>query len=233
MRRKTRIRVEVPVGAPLKRMLDAMPRRGRLVLLTLKGKEWTPDGFRASWNKACKKAGVQGVTFNDLRGTAVTRLAIAGANRGRNRHNNGPFAPRCEVHLGRALSESRSRARRKRHFQARKANENSRLSSRLPIYVLRETGESAIKSMAGGPGFEVQSTPPLESHGFCAGRMDNVGRRGGAVKQGQGTDLGGPNGVQGTGSSRRATCCPLNSDSDARHFVMCPMQQAVRYSSVI
>ncbi len=45
----------------------------------MKGKEWTPDGFRVSWNKAFKKAGVQGMTFNDLRGTAVTRLAIAGA----------------------------------------------------------------------------------------------------------------------------------------------------------
>ncbi len=31
--RKTRIRVVIPVGAPLKRMLDAMPRRGRLIIL--------------------------------------------------------------------------------------------------------------------------------------------------------------------------------------------------------
>ena len=35
-------------------------------------------GFSRSWRKACKKAGIVGVTFNDLRGTAVTRLAIAG-----------------------------------------------------------------------------------------------------------------------------------------------------------
>jgi integrase len=34
--------------------------------------------FRASWGKACAKAGVVGVTFNDLRGTAVTRLALVG-----------------------------------------------------------------------------------------------------------------------------------------------------------
>lgn len=39
---------------------------------------WTESGFRASWRKACKKAGVEGLTFHDLRGTAVTRLAIAG-----------------------------------------------------------------------------------------------------------------------------------------------------------
>jgi hypothetical protein len=33
---------------------------------------------RSSRQKACKKADIAGVTFNDLRGTAVTRLAIAG-----------------------------------------------------------------------------------------------------------------------------------------------------------
>ena len=40
---------------------------------------WTSDGFRASWRKACANAGVRGVTFHDLRGTAVTRLALVGA----------------------------------------------------------------------------------------------------------------------------------------------------------
>jgi len=35
-------------------------------------------GFRSSWGKACRKAGIIGVTFNDLPGTAVTRLALAG-----------------------------------------------------------------------------------------------------------------------------------------------------------
>src|SRR5882757_3244036 len=39
---------------------------------------WTPSGFRAYWRKACAKAGVVGVTFHDLRGTAVIRLSIAG-----------------------------------------------------------------------------------------------------------------------------------------------------------
>jgi len=44
----------------------------------MEGTPWTSDGFRASWRKACGKAGVVGVTFNDLRGTAVTRLALVG-----------------------------------------------------------------------------------------------------------------------------------------------------------
>jgi integrase len=74
---KTGRRVEIPVGAPLKAALNAMPRRSTIVLTTAHGKPWTPDGFRASWRKACAKAGIVGVTFNDLRGTAVTRLALA------------------------------------------------------------------------------------------------------------------------------------------------------------
>jgi integrase len=71
-------RVVIPVGAPLKAALDATPKRSPVILTTAEGTPWTPDGFRASWGKACKRAGVTGVTFHDLRGTAVTRLAIAG-----------------------------------------------------------------------------------------------------------------------------------------------------------
>jgi hypothetical protein len=52
--------------------------RSPIILLTSEGKPWTPDGFRASFAKARTKAGIVGVTFNDLRGTAVTRLALAG-----------------------------------------------------------------------------------------------------------------------------------------------------------
>jgi integrase len=75
---KTGVRVVVPVGAPLKAALDATPKRSTIILTNSDGKPWTSDGFRASWGKACKTAGVVGVTFHDLRGTAVTRLALAG-----------------------------------------------------------------------------------------------------------------------------------------------------------
>ena len=71
-------RVVIPVGAPLKAALDATPKRSTIILTNSEGKPWTSDGFRASWGKACKRAGVVGLTFHDLRGTAVTRLAIAG-----------------------------------------------------------------------------------------------------------------------------------------------------------
>jgi integrase len=73
---KTGARVVIPVGTPLKAALDAAVRYPT-ILATLSGSAWTSDGFHASWSKACAKAGITGVTFNDLRGTAVTRLALA------------------------------------------------------------------------------------------------------------------------------------------------------------
>jgi integrase len=74
---KTGRRVEIPVGKPLKQLLDVMQRKSPSILLTTDNKPWTSDGFSSSWRKACKRAGISGVTFNDLRGTAVTRLALA------------------------------------------------------------------------------------------------------------------------------------------------------------
>jgi len=78
--RKTGVRVTIPVGSPLKLALDeaAQTRRSPVILLNSRGVPWTSDGFRTSWGKACAAAGIVGVTFHDLRGTAVTRLAVAG-----------------------------------------------------------------------------------------------------------------------------------------------------------
>ncbi len=75
------VRVDRPVsGAPLKVALDeaAKNKQSTMILVNSEGRPWTPDGFRASWGKACNKAGIEEVTFNDLRGTAVTRLALVG-----------------------------------------------------------------------------------------------------------------------------------------------------------
>jgi integrase len=74
---KTGARVSIPVGSPLKAVLDATPKQSPVILLSTDNKPWTEDDFRSSWRKACKAVGIVGVTFNDLRGTAVTRLAIA------------------------------------------------------------------------------------------------------------------------------------------------------------
>jgi integrase len=41
---------------------------------------WTTDGFKTSWAKAFDRAGLgdEDLHFHDLRGTAVTRLALSG-----------------------------------------------------------------------------------------------------------------------------------------------------------
>jgi integrase len=79
-RRRRVVNVVIPVAAPLKAALDAAAKtkRSPIILLTSEGRPWTEDGFRASFNKARDRAGVVGLTFNDLRGTAVTRLALVG-----------------------------------------------------------------------------------------------------------------------------------------------------------
>lgn len=76
---KTGRRVVVPVGMPLRLLLDRAPRRGPLILTNSKGQPWTAEGFRASWRKACARAKIAGLTFHDLRGSAVVRLALADA----------------------------------------------------------------------------------------------------------------------------------------------------------
>ena len=69
----------MPAGAPLKILLDGTERRSPLILTNSYGRPWTSDGFRTSWSKACARAGVTGLTFHDLRGSAVVRLALAEA----------------------------------------------------------------------------------------------------------------------------------------------------------
>jgi integrase len=76
---KTGRRVTMPAGAPLKVLLDGTERRSPLILTNSYGRPWTSDGFRTSWSKACARAGVTGLTFHDLRGSAVVRLALAEA----------------------------------------------------------------------------------------------------------------------------------------------------------
>jgi integrase len=76
---KTGRRVAMPAGQPLKLLLDQTERRGPILLTNTYGRPWTSDGFRTSWGSACRKAGIAGLTFHDLRGSAVVRLALVEA----------------------------------------------------------------------------------------------------------------------------------------------------------
>lgn len=77
---KTGTYVVIPVASKLKAILDGTKKTAVTILTNQAGVSWEPDGdgFRSSWRKAVVKAKVKGLTFNDLRGTAVTRLALAG-----------------------------------------------------------------------------------------------------------------------------------------------------------
>lgn len=70
---KTGARVRV-MAAPdimpvLRKAKDANQTR---VLVNSFGQNWTSSGFRASWRKEMARLGIKGVTFHDLRGTAIT-----------------------------------------------------------------------------------------------------------------------------------------------------------------
>lgn len=77
---KTGKRMNVPVGAPLKALLDATPRRAIQMVLNTRSQPYLGPSFRAYWRKWVRAAGVDGLTFHDLRGTAVTRLGIVGCS---------------------------------------------------------------------------------------------------------------------------------------------------------
>jgi integrase len=77
-RGKTGRAIVVRAGEPLRDLLSRIKPKGPRVLTNSRGAPWTSDGFRASWRKLCARVGIKGLSFHDLRGSAVTRLALAG-----------------------------------------------------------------------------------------------------------------------------------------------------------
>jgi len=69
----------VPITAELRTLLDSIPKRGPIVLTNTEGVPWK-GGFGMSWNKAKHRAGLaeKNLHFHDLRGTAATKLFLAG-----------------------------------------------------------------------------------------------------------------------------------------------------------
>jgi integrase len=59
-------------------MLDATPRVCPVIVTTSEGRPWGTNSFQVGWARACRRVGVVGLTFHDLRCTAITRLALAG-----------------------------------------------------------------------------------------------------------------------------------------------------------
>jgi integrase len=76
--RKTDAYVTIPVAEALKDALDRAPRKSPIMLTNSENKPWSESGFQGAWGKATTRAGIRGLTFHDLRGTAVVTLARAG-----------------------------------------------------------------------------------------------------------------------------------------------------------
>lgn len=77
---KTGRRVMIPAAKVVQAELSSVERRSPTILCNTRGQRWTVAGFTTSWRKACDAAGIRDVTFHDLRGTTVTRLALAGCS---------------------------------------------------------------------------------------------------------------------------------------------------------
>lgn len=72
--------VDIPVHRVLRAMLDSIPkdRPATTVLVTPSNRPWKQDHFRHEWRAATLAAGLDGLHFHDLRGTAITGLSEAG-----------------------------------------------------------------------------------------------------------------------------------------------------------
>jgi integrase len=71
--------VRVKAIEPLKSALLADYREGEKILMTSRGKAWT-TGFGSLFSKVKNDIGLTDLHFHDLRGTAVTRLSLAGCS---------------------------------------------------------------------------------------------------------------------------------------------------------
>jgi integrase len=78
--KKTGAYVAIPVTDELKTALDAASRQSPIMLTNSEHKPWSESGFQGAWGKTTMRAGIRGLTFHDLRGTAVVTLARAGCN---------------------------------------------------------------------------------------------------------------------------------------------------------
>ena len=113
--RKTGAYVPIPVADELKAALDAAPRQSPIMLTNSDGKPWSESGFQGAWGKATMRAGIRGLTFHDLRGTAVVTLARAGCNEVEIYSITGHKPGDVQRDPDRALSAAGCRGRRQRH----------------------------------------------------------------------------------------------------------------------
>lgn len=77
-RRRTVVAIEIDEA--LARTLADCPKIATTVFTSPAGRPWTADNLKRAFGRAKAGAGLDGLTFHDLRGTAAIRLAAAGAS---------------------------------------------------------------------------------------------------------------------------------------------------------
>lgn len=70
----------IPLTPAAKALLAEIPRRSTVVLTNTRGQPWSADGLKTMIRDARIAAGITGLHFHDIRGTAATRLRISGAD---------------------------------------------------------------------------------------------------------------------------------------------------------
>jgi integrase len=69
------------IGVVLARVKKIARMGSVFVFHTTKGQPYTASGIRSTWNRACKRAGVEGITLKDLRSMAATAAEASGFSR--------------------------------------------------------------------------------------------------------------------------------------------------------
>lgn len=94
---KTGARVRIkPADEIMPILLDAKQTKRQRILVNSRGDNWTSSGFRASWRKALADLDIKGVTFHDLRGTAISYAYAMGADIERIAEISGHSREECE-----------------------------------------------------------------------------------------------------------------------------------------
>lgn len=75
---KTKRNIVIPVSPTLKAILKETPKVSTTILTGARKKPWTSYGFQTMWQRLLANADIEQLTFHDLRGFAVVRLALSG-----------------------------------------------------------------------------------------------------------------------------------------------------------
>jgi integrase len=77
---KNDVDVFIPLTEELRSLLAEIPKVATTIVTNTRGQPWTEDGLKTMWGRARDASGVEKKHFHDLRGTAATKLCLAGLN---------------------------------------------------------------------------------------------------------------------------------------------------------